>query len=111
MSPHLRRLSDATGHARSEMAPQTAWYAGVARPPPTQSEEHESRWLPFGSGFGAMEEWRDAAISSEVREALVAVVDGQKSLTLRQMEVMRVESVAVHTTVKCRPGDREIGEV
>ena len=89
VAPHTRRLSTADGLARSEQGTRTAWYSGLTNPVPTEAEDHEARWLPGGSGFAAVAAWRaDRAVSPRVRSALVGVLDEDRPLGLREVEML-----------------------
>ena len=114
VAPHVRRLSDGGGFARTEQAASRAWHSGLLRAPPSGEEEPEHRWLPFGADFERMlvdaerrrrvaaanvEEGADEAaadggggggifgpgVSPDVAAALGVALDGG-GLTPRQME-------------------------
>lgn len=98
------RQSDCSGLARSELPLDAAWFAGIARAPPVEQSEAEARWLPLGSGYMQMREWRSAAISPRVRRALVALVDDCKPLSLREMQAL-LESRGADCAAVCRAAD------
>ena len=91
VAPHVRRLSDADGYARTEGPAALSWHAGLLRPPPSGEDEADHHWLPFGAGHAAMRHWRphaattDPAVSAAISADLAGAVAGG-GLSLRQME-------------------------
>lgn len=101
VAPHVRRLSDASGFARSELPKCWRWHAGLPRDDEQMIAanvvDEDERWLPFGSAFERLSTAHDVtdvreiadtvAVSTEVRRALHDAATGAW-LTPRQLEAL-----------------------
>ena len=101
VAPYVRRMSDASGLARSELPVGWRWHAGLPRDESAlvaaAGVDEDERWLPFGSEFERLSTVHDTtdvhavadaiATSAEVSQALHDAASG-KWLTRRQLEAL-----------------------